>query len=448
MTGAWRFPIVSLKVRVALAMAAVLLLGGAVVLAAALGYGNRAARETYDRLLLGAAGSIAGSITVQGGALMVDMPVSTFDLLALAPDDRIRYRVVGPDQMTVTGSDAAPLPPTGGETVFYDGAFGNENARYVALTRRFAERSFSGPVRVIVGQTLRARTALARDIARNAMMALGIAGAAMALFAWLAVGSALRPLPRIGAALARRDPSDLTPLDLSVPSEVATMLSPLNDFMARLDRQVTSNRNLIGDAAHQLRTPVAAIRAQAQLAADETDPARRAEITARIHDRAVALSQLLDQMLARAMVTHRSDTQPRALIDLRDIALDALDDGAADGVRVALDLPDEAVSVRGDALSLTEAAKNLLTNALKHGKAPVRLGVRSPGEVFVRDAGTGPASAVLAQAGRRFVAGGDAAGSGLGLAIAEEVARGHGGHLRLTPGPDGFEAALCIPLAS
>jgi len=445
-----RWPTVSLKTRVALAMAAVLLVGGVVVLVTALAYGRQAARDSFDRLLLGAAGNIAASITVRDGAVLVDIPMATFDLLALAPDDRIRYRVIGPNNSTLTGSDAASLPRESGETVLYDGTMGAEPARFVALTRRFAERSFSGSVRVIVGQTLRARRDLTRDIAQNALAVLGGAGAVMALFAWLAVRSALMPLPRIGAALARRDPTDLTPLDLSVPREVALMLSPLNDFMARLDRQVASNRDLIGDAAHQLRTPVAAIRAQAQLAADETDPEKRAHIVARIHARTLSLSRLLDQMLSQAMIIHRTDTVPRALIDLRDIVLDVFEDGEADGAgTVELHLPDRPVMVRGDALSLSEAGKNMLNNALRHGIAPVWLGVRPGGELFVEDAGQGPPPAVLARIGERFgTAGGAPGGSGLGLAIAKAVAQSHGGALRFGRGTRGFEAALSLPLAA
>lgn len=450
MAEAARLPgTLSLKARVALAVSAVLLAGGVLVLVAALAYGRQAAREAYDRLLLGAASDIAASITVRGGEALVDMPISAFQLLALAPDDRIRYRVTGPGGATLTGDDAAPLPPESGDSVLYDGAFGAEPARYVAVVRRFAERSYSGPVTVIVGQTLRARRELARDIAQNALLVLGGAGAAMALIAWLAVRSALGPLPRIGGALARRDPTDLTPLDLAAPREIAGLLAALNGFMARLDRQAAANRNLIGDAAHQLRTPVAAIRAQAQAAADEPDPARRARITARIHDRAVGLSRLLDQMLSQAMVIHRTDTAPRAALDLRDVAVEVLEDSdhdvLASGVAVALDLPDRPVRVRGDALSLAEAGKNLLGNALRHGRAPVRLGVTGGPRpaLWVSDAGAGPPAELLDRLGARFVSG--QGSGGLGLAIARAVAVSHGGRLRLEPGPAGFRAALELP---
>ncbi|MGR3755897.1 MAG: sensor histidine kinase N-terminal domain-containing protein [Tranquillimonas sp.] len=439
----------SLKARVALAVSAVLLAGGAVVLVAALAYGRQAAREAYDRLLLGAASDIAESITVRDGVPLVDVPLSAFQLLALAPDDRIRYRVVGPDGATLTGDDAAPGPAAGsGDATFYDGTFGEEPARYVSVTRRFAERRFSGPVRVIVGQTLLARQSLARDIAQNALFLLGGAGAAMALIAWLAVRSALRPLARIGRALARRDPTDLTPLDLAAPREIAGLLGALNGFMARLDRQAETNRNLIGDAAHQLRNPVAALRAQAQLALDEGDPGRRSEILSRLHDRAVGLGRLLDQMLSKAMVIHRTDTAPRALLDLRDIAVEVLEDSDHDvvaaNVDVTLDLPDRPVGVRGDALSLAEAGKNLLGNALRHGRGPVRLGVTAGvrPELWVLDAGAGPPPHVLTAPPARFGSRRDRGGGGLGLAIAQAVAASHGGRLVLRNEPDGFRAAL------
>ncbi|SDE40271.1 sensor histidine kinase [Limimaricola pyoseonensis] len=445
----------SLKSRVALAVGAVLLLGGVVVLAVALAYGRQAAREAYDRLLVGAASDIAASMSVRDGAVVVDMPVSAFQMLALAPEDRIRYRVIGPDGATLTGSDAAPLPPEreGVGPVFYDGDLGAEPGRYVAVTRRFAERGFSGPVRVLLGQTTRARAALARDIAQGALAVLAAAGVVIGLFAWLATRSALRPLQRLGGALAERDPTDLTPLALPMPSEIAPMLGALNGFMGRLDRQLAASRNLIGDAAHQLRTPVAAIRAQAQLAQDECDPEARARILGRIHERSVGLSRLLDRMLDRALIIHRTDTAPRAALDLRDVALEVFEEvdaaAIAPGARVRLDLPPGPLVVRGDALSLTEAGKNLLANALAHGRAPIRLGVAREGgraRLFVRDAGPGPSEAVLSGLGARFTSGAPG-GSGLGLAIAREVAESHGGALLLGRSGDGFEAALALPRA-
>lgn len=273
----------------------------------------------------------------------------------------------------------------------------------------------------------------------------------MALFAWLVVSRALRPLPRIGAALSSREPTDLTPLSLSAPREVAGMLVSLNGFMARLERQSVATGNLIADAAHQLRTPVAAIRAQAQLAADETDPDRRERIVTRIQDRASGLGRLLDQLLSRAMIIHRAESQPATRIDLRDVAVEvveACDDLALSvGTEIELRLPDHPVFTRGDALSLAEAGKNLLTNALHHGRPPICLGVTggaSPA-LWVSDCGNGPPAEVTAAQGTRFTRAGRTGGIGIGLAIAREVAEGHGGTIRMQHDGACYTVSLDLP---
>ena len=246
----------SLKRRVIRGILTLLLVGGAVAALAAFAYGRAAARESYDRLLLGAANDIAEAISVQNGAPVVDLPVAAFQLLALAPDDRIYYSVRGPDGAVLTGA-TGPLPRHGETTSpsFFDARMGDENARFVTLSRRFAERSFSGTVTVTVGQTLRARTEMALGLTRDALIAAAIGGIALLVLAVLVIDRAMRPLKRIADELAGRDPHDLTPMETAVPAEVAVMVGAMNRFMARLDRQVAAMRTLISDTAHQLRTP-------------------------------------------------------------------------------------------------------------------------------------------------------------------------------------------------
>jgi two-component system sensor histidine kinase TctE len=448
----------SLTARVALAVGSLLLIGGVVVSLAAFAYGREAARETYDRLLVGAANNIAASITIVDGVPVVDMPMSAFQLLALAPDDRIAYRVVGVKGETLTGYDDLALPDKRGrgDISFFNAGFFGEPARYAVVTRRFAERSLNGTVHVIVGQTLLARNALALDITRNVFLGLIISGTALLVLAVLVVRSALKPLARIGEAFAKRDPHDLTPMDTKVPREAAVMIQALNGFMARLDRQFSSMQNLISDTAHQLRTPVAALRAQADLAADETDEDRRRAIVERIHRRSVSLGELLDQMLSRALVLHRTDSARREVVDLRDVALEVLDSGdvqlLAPETDIQLEIGDLAVPVLADTPSLCEAAKNLLTNAVRYGRAPVRLGVSRDGEtasLWVEDQGQGPPEAVRNSLGERFVrsAASDGKSAGLGLSIAKSVAEAFNGRLAFQEvQPKGFRVALVFPL--
>ncbi|WMS41899.1 sensor histidine kinase [Acuticoccus sp. MNP-M23] len=443
----------SLQARIVLAIGSVLAVAGIVVMLAALAYGRHAAREAFDRLLVGAASDIAESISIRDGFPIVDMPVSAFELLALAPRDRINYRVVGRDGDTLTGNPAAPRPETTTETPsFYGADFSGEPARYVAVTRLFAERGYSGPVEIIVGHTLHARRDLAFDIAQNAVFALAVAGVVIAVLAWLAVLSTLRPLGRIGAALARRKPTDLSPLAEPAPREVAALRDALNSFIARLRRQLDANRDLIADTAHQLRTPLAAIRLQLDAAYDEADPAERRILMDRAKSRAISLSRLLDQLLSQGLVIHRSDSAPKERLDLRDVALEVYEESEIEALVIdhamSLDIPEAEVWVDADMLSLTEAGKNLLGNAIRHGVPPIVLGVsRANGAalLWVRDAGSGPAPSVLAGMGRRFANGRSAGAGGLGLAIAHAVAVSHQGCLSHSCDGNGFEISISLP---
>ncbi|MBR9822569.1 MAG: sensor histidine kinase [Rhodobacteraceae bacterium] len=446
-------PTLSLSARLVAGLGALLLVGGVVLALAAFAYGRTAAREAFDRLLVGAANDIASTVAIRDGQPVVDLPASAFQLLALAPEDRVAYRVSGPGGSLLTGYDDLPEPPgTGGDLRFYDAEFLGEPARYILVSRRFAERSFSGRVDVVVGQTLRARNDLARDITGKALVVLAIGGLAVLVLAVLIVRGALGPLGRLAARLEARDPQDLTPLDGRVPREVLPLVLGLNGFMGRLERQFGTMRRLISDTAHQLRNPVAALRAQADLAGQEPDAERQRVLVGRIHARTKSLGHLLDQMLSRAMVVHRGDSARRALLDLRDIALEAVEAGdpalISGSGAVALEIGEYPVMVRGDALSLTEAAKNLLSNALQHGRAPVRLGVSEAdgrASLWVEDAGPGPAAEVRAQLGERFVSGA-AQGSGLGLSIAGAVAEAFGGRLEMS-GSVPFRMALVLEVA-
>ncbi len=260
----------SLTVRLGLALALLMAVGGVAIAAAAFSYGRSAAQRAYDRLLIGAATQIAGSVSLRDGRVIVDLPTSAFELLALAPEDRIVYAVFNPDGQVVTGYDVAAPP---GPDALYNGAFvDGEPARFASSRRLFAERGFGGPVDVVVGQTLRARRALAEEITRNALVVVGVAGLLMSALAAFSIRSALGPLRRVEAALAERSPQELSPLDIPVPREIGGLVRAMNQFMARIGRQVEATRTLIADASHQIRTPIAALRAQADLAAEETDP--------------------------------------------------------------------------------------------------------------------------------------------------------------------------------
>jgi len=449
----------SIALRLTLAVTFILLLAATAAIWSAWNYGIQAANEAYDRLLTGASLQIAERISVADGEVLVDLPSSAFELLSLARNDRVFYRVVGMDGETLTGYPDLPLPEAA-ETrasTAYEADYSGETVRAVMTTRQIAERGMNGNVRVIVAHTVQERIALARDIATKAAILVGAAALAIVLLAWFAVRYALAPLIRVERALLSRDPNDLSPFEIETPREIETVVDAINRFTRRLDRRVSAVQSFVADAAHQLRTPITAIRAQAQLAAGEESPDRLRRINKRILDRSIAVGRLADQLLSHAMVTHRTDSEPRERVDLRRIAIEAeqetrrFADPAAE--LPLLDLPEEAVTVAGDRFSLREAVKNLANNALEHGKPPVAIRVAAEGgraRICVIDHGGGIAQEDRASAGTRFRRNRAASskGASLGLAIAHEVAVSHGGELALRDIENGgFEVSLSLPLA-
>lgn len=452
----------SLTARVLSAVMLILVLGGVLVGLSIWANGRLAARQAYDRLLLGAASDIAESVRIQDGQPIVDLPVSAFELLAQAPDDRIYYAVRGPDGRFITGLDPdtviAPPQPVSQVAQYFTADLNGEPARFVRLPRLFAERDFSGEVEIVVGQTLLARRAMTAGLMLDALLPMAVAGALLLIMSWFVTRSALRPLEAMSDDLIRRDPYDLTPVaSHGLPRELQVMIAAMNRFMGRLDRQVLSMRNLIADTAHQLRTPVAAIRVQAEIAQADPDAPARHRALDRLLNRTRSLGTLLDQLLSRAMVIHRIDSAPRLPVDLREVALEALEQSdhevIAPGVEVHLKIGEDPVWVRGDAFSLGEATKNLLGNALRHGKAPVSIGASLEGGravLWVRDSGPGPETSVSARLGDRFNrnAGSGEDSSGLGLSIVKSTAEAFDGTVEMTRTDDGFRVSLNFPAAT
>ncbi len=449
----------SLTFRLAVTVTLILALAASGALYLSFEYGRQAADNAYDRLLTGASLQIAERVSVSDGKILVDLPSSAFELLALARSDRIFYRVIGPDGKTLTGYDDLPLPaaPNGKETQIYSLTYSGEKMRAAVTMRQIAERAVSGTVKIIVAQTVRERSELASDITTKAAILIGVAALTIIVFALFAVRYALSPLTRVERALLSREPNDLSPFVIETPRELETIVQAINRFTGRLDRRISNVQAFVADAAHQLRTPITAIRAQAQLAAGEQAPDRLKRINKRILDRSISVSRLADQLLNQAMITHRGDAAKREPVDLRRVAMEAEEETRrVEGNQrdeIVLDLPEDPVTVMGDRFSLREAVKNLVTNAQIHGKAPISINVSHAGGfalIAVSDAGNGMPAPFRKSIGKRFAQDGvnKAGGAGLGLAIASEVAEFHGGELTLKDLPHGFSIGLSLPAVS
>ncbi|WP_217538568.1 sensor histidine kinase [Stenotrophomonas sp. GbtcB23] len=427
------------------------------LLFAARDYGQRAANRSYDHLLVSSALSIIDSVALVDAQWQVDLPYASLDLLSMAPDDRVFYRVFDGQNRTVTGYADLPLPPRtpSDEPQLFDARYSGETVRFVVVSRRVSSPSAQAEVRVQVGQTRRAREAVAQDIVNRALLAIGVLSLLSLALVAFGVHRAFRPLVKVERELSRREPSDLSPLDARVPREMDQMVAALNRFMARLSSSNETLRAFMAEAAHQMRTPLAALRAQAQLALDDDDPEDMRRSLAAIDRNATHMSRLLNQLLSDASVIHRSNLQRFAPVDMVETVHQALHEAlpqALPAPRVQLAVGVASSRVQGDALLLREAIKNLIDNALKYGgDGPLQVALTEEGNycvVTIADHGPGIPPGDAERVFERFARGEDAApgGAGLGLAIVKRVVDSHGGQIDLSNRPSGgLVATIRLP---
>jgi two-component system sensor histidine kinase TctE len=418
-------------------------------------YAEGASDRAYDQLLLASALTIADATQIEEGQATVDLPYASLAILATGRRDRVFYRVAAPDGALVTGyPDLAPALPLARsqEPLFADVSYRGADARVVRLGRFVATAGGgSSWITIVVAHTREERAALAADILAHAFLPVVLTVLAATALIWFGVRRALAPLGVIERHLRRREPTDLSPVELPVPSEVRQLLSALNRLMQRLQANLRLMQAFLADAAHQIRTPLATLRAQADLAVEEDDVATLRSYVHKIHRNAALASQVTNQLLSHAMVVHRGQLAARDAVDpvalLRQVAQRA--EAGGNGPPIELDLREleGAAVIVGDPVALTEAFANLIDNARKYAgdQSPVRIGVAAAANtctlrIDVADRGPGIPDSEKGRVVERFSRGRNGhgvAGSGLGLAIVKAVADAHGAGFALLDRPGG-----------
>jgi len=312
-------------------------------------------------------------------------------------------------------------------------------------------RIFSGwdgehEVLVQVGEDHAARERIARRIARNALLPLLLALPLVGLTIWWVVGRGLRPLRELGDELALRGPQDLRPLGLrDPPREVVPVATTIDRLLERIRESLDSERRFTSHAAHELRTPMAAIRAQAEVARDATDAGVRNAALEHVIEACDRAAHLIGQLLLLARVDETAAGAGQVQCRLDEIARRVLADLAPSAMEqgVALELDADEFVLRGDPALLEVLVRNLADNAVRHGgSAAVRVTVRAgPGgaSLSVADDGPGLTDDERAHLGQRFhrAASARGAGSGLGLSIVGRIAELHGARLIFRQGEGG-----------
>ena len=409
-------------------------------------YGNiEAADSAYDRLLLASASAIAERTVVRGDGLHVDIPYVALDMLASTAQDRVFYAVTAPDGSVVTGYEGLPLPESiEGEIprqpVFYNAVFKQASVRIVALRSFVSGGKLSGYVTIQVAQTRGERDSLTYRLLRQSALWMLVIAITGAIAAWIGISIGLKPLARLGEALGRRSPDDVRPVLHDVPSEFKPLVGAINGMLHRLDGGLSSMRNFISDASHQLKTPLASLQTQSEMALRETDPAAVREALVKVNKSVLRTSRLAQQLLSHARATE-AHVQAFAELNLVQLARDSIEVLLPQAVAKTIDLGfegDRQAMLWGDRALIGELILNLADNAIKYSPADsmVTLTVRAKDRaihLIVEDDGPGIAAEGRAAAFERFSRLHNAVdhGCGLGLAIVREIAGRHGATVTL-----------------
>jgi two-component system sensor histidine kinase TctE len=406
----------------------------------------------YDRTLLETALDIGRQIKVINNQIYVDLPEVAVQMLKTQETDRIYYLVTGPDNEYITGEPDLPPPSDLGldRISYYDDTYRNRAIRVVALRVPVQPGSGKGAVLIQVAERVTVRS----DFARQIMLRMGLPQALLIFFAavlvWYAISRGLAPLSTLRREIENRSHRDLSALpEDQAPQEVRPLIRAMNDLLQRLSKTLAAQQRFIADAAHQLRTPVAGIKTQTELAIRESQSGNAEIPLHQLHVATEQTTRLINQLLSLARA--EPGTEPAHIterLDLNKLVCEAATDwvprALARNIDLGVDSPRESATIEGDAFLLREMLNNLLDNAIRYTQSGGQVTVRVvPGSakitLSVEDNGPGIPESERERAFERFyrVLGTGVEGCGLGLAIVREIAQRHRAEVTLGQGASG-----------
>lgn len=418
----------------------------------------RFADEAYDEWLLDSARSLSQLVQLKDEHVTVDLPGSTLRAFVFDAHDRVLFRIDDDRDGLVSGQAVLHAPPIGADELTYlDLWVEGQAMRGVQIVRR--DLGPGRAVSIMVAETLNKRHRLASRVLGTVMVLSGILGLLTVVLARDAITRGLKPLLSLSESIRQRRHGDLTRLpDTDVAQELKTFTDAINEVLGQLDQAGQMQRRFIADAAHQLRTPLAALKVELEHAVREPDPARHAQALGQLRGGLDRLSRLTNQLLTLA----RAEPGALASSSFKPLGLHALVHQVAmrwlpQYMAADMDLGFEGdvhPCVRGDALLLEEVVNNLLDNARRYAGAAAQVTVRveqlaEQARITVEDGGQGVPADELARLTERFhrPTGSTQGGSGLGLAIVQEITLLHGGTLTIqATEPHGLCCQILLPV--
>ncbi len=406
------------------------------------------ANLAYDRSLLRSALALADQADVVNDKVKIDLPQIAQDLLEYDKDDYISYRISAPDGTLVVG-DVGIAPPrkkiVSDGHIYYDDILNGEKVRVVAYALPIINSKLTGNLLIQVAETLDKRELMVSEIIKEMLIPQILIMLVTALVILFSVKHSLSPLNRLKNALSNRSHNDLSPLSTNdTPSEIKPLLNEINALMRRVDEGINFQKAFIADASHQLRTPLAALQNQAELALREKLAPNIQHSLENIAVSTSHLSHMVHQLLTLARVEPSTKSNYTfSLINLsnlaREITTEWVPKALSKNIDLGFDTSTETVIISGNPFMLKEMLSNLIDNAICYtpqgGEITVSIVHKNNLAILqVIDNGIGIAPDKREQVFNRFYRIHDNLdeGCGLGLAIVKEVAHAHGASLYIS----------------
>ena len=406
------------------------------------------ANKPFDRALEVNVRALAKLVAVKNEQVIFNLTGPAREILRADDTDQVFYQVVGARGEPLSGERDLPAPPPDDDKIM-DGQVSlredvnqGEDVRVAYTWVRVDVKGGQQLVLVQVAETLEKRKTLAREIVKGTMVPQFVTLPLAVLLVWLALVRGIKPLAQLERRIRARKPDDMSPLDdTAVPEEVAPLVSSMNDLLSRLKVSLTTQKRFLADAAHQLKTPLAGLRMQADLAQRETDADELKKSLKHIGRASMRATHTVNQLLALARAETTSRSLAKHPLDLAEVVADVMADSVPRALEKQIDLGyegpapgEQATGLVGNDTLLKELVRNLLDNAIaytpEHGLVTLKLMTdRYSGVLLliVEDSGPG-----IAESERELVfqpfyraLGTNVDGSGLGLAIVMEIATQH-----------------------
>jgi two-component system sensor histidine kinase TctE len=423
------------------------------------------AHRPYDRDLGEMARTLARRVVVEseaGRAVLAPERIAETLGDTLRADDtgQFYFQVLGTHGELVAGDRELP-PPTGepapaGELRFRDDQLLDEPVRVASVRLALPVGPDEEPPLVQVAETLDRRSRLATEIIKGVILPQFVILPVAVLLVWLALARGLAPLNDLQRRIRQRESQDLSPIDeRDAPEEVTPLVRAINDLLERLDTSMKAQKHFLADAAHQLKTPLAGLRMQAELAQREIDAGSDTQAVKRSLQQIALSSQraahMVNQLLSMARAEDEEQGRRVQSFDLARLATEAVHDLVPKAMDKRIDLgyegPEEGEALpplSGQPVLVGELVRNLVDNALQYtppgGTVTVRVRMDPSAEagqpvllLQVEDSGPGIAPAERELVFQPFyrALGTNVDGSGLGLAIVREIAQRHNAEITL-----------------